>query len=135
MILTSTQVNRWLSPWPIGLPKRWTWQLQIVPLFRCERFYAFWKTGPRQEYRTIAWWADQASLYQMPSEQHYIHMLARERIPLLRSLTILTIRRDGKTLVIDGNHHLIAASLVRRHGFQGRRTELAFIGTLLGSPK
>src|SRR3990167_5726319 len=54
--LSAREVTRWLQPWPIQL-RGGRFHLEIVPISRCERFYAFWRTGPRSEYRTIAWWA------------------------------------------------------------------------------
>lgn len=132
--LTSREIQRWLAPWPIHLrgARSFRWRLRILPLSKVERFYAFWKTGPRQVRRTIGWWADQCAKYKSPSEQHYIHMLARDRVPVLRSLTIVAIQRGGKMIVLDANHTTIATALVRRHGFQGATLGLKWVGVLIG---
>ena len=131
--LSAREVTRWLQPWPIQL-RGGRFHLEIVPISRCERFYAFWRTGPRSEYRTIAWWAKMAATYKAPGEQHYIHMLARDRIPVLTSLTIVVIQREGKWIVVDGNHHLIGLALVRRHRFAGKTALIKYVGVLRREP-
>jgi hypothetical protein len=75
-----------------------------------------------------------AFAYKSPGEQHYLHLIARDRIPVLRSLTIVVIRRDGKWIVVDGNHHLIALALVRRHRFAGKSALIKYIGVLRRQP-
>ena len=131
--LSAREVTRWIAPRPVAL-KSGRFSLHILPISRCERFYAFWKTGPKAEFRTIAWWARKAKGYKCPSEQHYIHMLARDRIPVLPSLTIVVIQRDGKWIVVDGNHHLIALALVHRHGFFQRIALVKYVGVLMREP-
>lgn len=128
-MITSKDLIHWLHPWPIRLPRQ-NYKLLILPIWRCERLFAFWKVNGK--YRSIAWWADRAADYKAPCEQHYIHMLARDRIPTLSSLTIIVLRREGKNIVIDGNHQLIALALVRRHGFHGRKALIKHVGILMG---
>jgi len=108
--------------------------LEILPISRCERFYAFWKTGPRAVYRSIAWWAKMAANYKAPGEQHYLHQIARDRIPVLRSLSIVVIHRDRKWIVVDGNHHLIALAMVRRHRFAGKSALIKYLGVVRRKP-
>ena len=127
--LSAREVTRWLAPWPIQL-RGGRFHLEILPVSRCERFYAFWKTGPRAQYRTIAWWAKMAAAYKSPGEQHYLHQIARDRIPVLRSLTIVIIQRDGKWIVVDGNHTLIALTMVRRYRFAGKSALIKYLGVV-----
>ncbi len=130
MTLTTNGLTNWLHPWPIKLPNR-KWTLQVVPFSQAEKLYCFWYVNGTEK-RTIAWWADQCAKYKAPSEQHYIHMLARDRIPVLPSLTVIVTEHRGVQTVIDGNHHLIALALVRRHKFHGRATKLTHVGVLRG---
>ncbi len=140
MKLTTREVEKWLNPWPIAFKnRRRTWSLSVVPLSACGKLYSLWETdgvgqggrAPKKR-RTIEWWAQQASKGKMQGNQHYVHMLARFQVPVMSSLTVMTVTYKGKSVVVDGNHHLIATLLVSRFGYEGYATELTHAGVLKG---
>lgn len=133
MILSTTDVINWLQPWPIRFlnprGRNSVWEFSVLPLKTCLRFKAFWPSD--RSYHNLDWWVREAMDCRMDHDQHYVHMLARTRIPVLPSLTILVSPSGGHGLrVLDGNHHLIAAGMVGVYHWQGLKTPLTHVGVL-----
>ena len=136
MTLSTKQVVRWLNPWPIGFKKRDSrWTLRVCTLVQVERLAACWKLDPDdpRSLRSIRWWAQQAKKGKCPVDQHYIHMIAQHHLPVQPSLTILVIwhKKAKRWIVIDGNHHLIAAVLVDRLQWRRQKTKFHSVGVLI----
>ena len=135
--LSSPDVTRWLNPWPIRLPPG-RWRLRVVPLLACGRYAALWLLDEeKRTRRSAAWWAAKAARGQMDmalgdgaGHQHYVHMLARYHVPVMSSLTLIVKRAKGRTVVLDGNNHLIAALMVRRHRYARKRCPFRWVGVL-----
>ena len=112
--MTTKEVIRWLRPWPIRLPLKAHWDLSVISVARAARLKIFWKVGGK--HRTAHWWADQCRKQTAPQEQHYIYAIAVDRMPVARSLTLVVMPWDGVEVIVDGNHHLVAALLARKWG-------------------
>ena len=111
--MITRDIERWLRPWPIAFKNKTAkWDLNVLPLSRCQNLYAFWDV--HGEFRRVKWWVDRAFDGNMPGNQHYIHGIARFQVPVMQSLTILVCRKDGKDVVVDGNHHLISTLLAKK---------------------
>lgn len=112
--LTTRDVIRWLRPWPIRLPPKATWEFSLASFSEAERLKIFWKV--QGKHRTAQWWAMKCLKQAAPQEQHYCYSIAVERMPVARSLTVIVMPWEGVEVVVDGNHHLVAALLARRWG-------------------
>lgn len=133
-MLTTKQLVKWLNPWPIKFKGECSskWALKVLTLTQAEKLSVFWKVNDSGLFRSVRWWACQAAKYKMPVEQHYIHMLAKYRVPLLSNFTVIVIWREKEQrwVVVDGNHHLAAVILAGRLKWQGLKSGITHIGVM-----
>lgn len=135
-MLSTPDIERWLTPWPIRFKNRTRqWTMKICTLAQAESLAIFWRlhNDDPTSLRSVRWWAEQAKHGKAPAEQHYVHMLAHHRLPVLSNLTILVVwhKKAKRWVVIDGNHHLIAAILVGRLRWRRLRTKLKAVGVVI----
>ena len=128
--LSSKEVQDWLNPWPIKLKRKRRWGLAVIPISHVAKFTCLWKDGNGDQ-KTIGWWADRAAKGGVADDrQHYLHMLARFQVPVMSSLTVMAMKKDGAWCLIDGNYHSIACMMIVRNRYQGLKCRLRWAGVL-----
>lgn len=129
-VISQRDMERWLNPWPIAFRERKAqWELVVLPWTRAGALTCLWRHGRTR--RRISWWAREAARGTAPQEQHYLHSLARHAIPTMTSLTVVAVHRDGKHVVVDGNHRLISLLMVKRYAFMDVSCSLTHVGVVV----
>lgn len=116
MTLSTTEVAKWLRPWPARMRvdgRRW--DVSVRTLRSCGSLRALWEVDGVQ--RSVAWWAAKAEEGTCPVDQHEIRSLARSFAFSGGPLTVMVVCREKHMTVVDGNHRLVAcylAGILRR---------------------
>ena len=63
-----------------------------------------------------------------------VHSLARHWCPVTGSLTVVVIHRNGRRVVCDGTHRLLAAHLVGVRKWQKLKTTLTHVLVIEETP-
>jgi len=134
--LSSVDVIKWLQPWPIDLLRKdWRnkhWELRIESLDDAGNYHSIFNTRSRAaKIHDLAKRLKQSIDKELPDplnwHGHYVEMLARDHVPIMRSLTIIVDRKYGLWRVIDGNHRLLACCLVQ---LQKRPLQIKAVGVV-----
>ena len=113
MILTTKEATSYFQPWPIRLPSRSRWDVQLIRFSKslCLRLWSCWKDDKRRRvniYRTY----EKVICHNYGQQRHQVRSMARHPSTQDKPFFITLDRKfpDGmsRLVVYDGNHTLMA---------------------------